>query len=147
MTPRAYLSLGSNLGDRERALGEARGALIDHEGIRLASCSEVIETAAVDVVDQPDFLNQVVGLDTTLGPAELLSTCLEIERSLGREREGVPPRGPRTIDLDVLLYEGRRIDEGDLVVPHPRLAERPFLLALCRRAGVPGAWLPDTEVP
>lgn len=122
-------------------------ALIDREGIRLASCSEVIETAAVDVVDQPDFLNQVVGLDTRLDPGELLATCLEIERSLGREREGAPPRGPRTIDLDVLLYEGREIGEDDLVIPHPRLAERPFLIALCHRAGVPKGWLPDPEVP
>lgn len=142
---RAYLSLGSNLGDRERALGDARTRLVDRDDMRLVACSEVIETAPVDVVEQPDFLNQVVGLETTLPPLELLSACLAVERSLGRVREGVPPRGPRTIDVDVLLYEGRRVEEDALVVPHPRLASRPFLLSLCRSAGAPDAWIPELE--
>lgn len=146
MTARAYLSLGSNLGDRSRSLGEARVGLIDRDGVRLVSCSAVVETRPVDVVDQPEFLNQVVGLDTELSARELLAACLEIELGLGRVREGVPPRGPRTIDLDLLLYDGRQIEEDDLRVPHPRLARRPFLISLCRAAGAPEAWIPE-ETP
>ena len=144
---RAYLSLGSNLGDRARALGEARARLVQRDDTRIVACSEVIETEPVDVVEQPDFLNQVVGLETSLPPLGLWSACLAVERSLGRVREGVPPRGPRIIDLDVLLYDGRRVEEDDLVVPHPRLARRSFLLSLCRSAGAPESWIPKPEAP
>jgi len=146
MTARAYLSLGSNLGDRSCSLGEARTRLIERDGIRFVSCSAVVETEPVDVLDQPEFLNQVVGLDTELSARDLLAACLEIERGLGRVREGVPPRGPRTIDLDLLLYEGHRIEEDGLRVPHPRLARRPFLIELCRAAGAPEAWIPE-QIP
>jgi len=146
MTARAYLSLGSNLGERSRSIGEARAKLIGRDGIRLVSCSAVVETEPVDVVDQPEFLNQVIGLDTELSAPELLAACLEIERGLGRVREGVPPRGPRTIDLDLLLYDGREIEEDDLRVPHPRLGRRPFLVSLCQDAGAPRAWIPE-ETP
>lgn len=143
MTPRAYLALGSNLGERERLLGEARLALAARDGIRLAACSAVVETAPVEVLDQPDFLNQVVGVDTTLAPAALLESCLAIERDLGRDRSAGPRRGPRRIDLDVLLYDGEAVEEPGLVVPHPRLARRAFLLDLLRQIGAPPAWIPE----
>lgn len=143
MTARAYLSLGSNLGDRARNLGDARAALMAARGIALVSCSAVIETAPVDVVDQPRFLNQVLGVDASLPPRALLEACLATERALGRDRTVGPRRGPRTIDVDLLLYAGRVVDEPGLAVPHPRLAERAFFLELCRQAGAPAAWLPQ----
>jgi 2-amino-4-hydroxy-6-hydroxymethyldihydropteridine diphosphokinase len=136
------LSLGANLGDRARGLGLARAGLLKRAGVRLVATSAVIETAPVDVLDQPDFLNQVVAVETTLSARDLLGACLEIERELGRDRAMGPPRGPRAIDLDLLLYSGRSIDEPGLEVPHPRLAERPFFLALLREVGAPEAWIP-----
>lgn len=139
---RAYVSLGSNLGDRERRLGDARAALIEESDLRIVSCSATIETDPVDVTDQPKFLNQVLGIETALPAGALLETCLAVERDLGRDRTVGPPRGPRTIDLDILLYDGRRIDEDGLTIPHPRLGERPFFLELCRQAGAPAEWLP-----
>jgi 2-amino-4-hydroxy-6-hydroxymethyldihydropteridine diphosphokinase len=142
VTTRAYLALGSNLGERSALLGRARTALAAREGIRLVSCSATIETAPVDVTDQPDFLNQVLGVDTDLPPRALLDSALEVERELGRDRSAAPPKGPRTIDVDVLLYGGREVDEPGLTVPHPRLAERGFLLELCRQAGAPETWIP-----
>ena len=149
MTPggpvRAYVSLGSNLGDRERHLGDARAALIEDPDLRIVSCSATIETDPVDVTDQPKFLNQVLGIETALPARALLETCLAVERGLGRDRTAGPPRGPRTIDLDVLLYGGRRIEENGLSIPHPRLRDRPFFLELCRRAGAPADWLPCTR--
>ena len=142
MKRRAYLSLGSNLGDRADWLGAARDALIARDDLRLAALSPVIETDPVDVIDQPRFLNQVVAIDTRLEPRPLLDACLALERGLGRDRAAGPRRGPRTIDVDVLLYDGRSVEEPRLVVPHPRLAARLFLLELCRAAGAPAAWLP-----
>ncbi|HET6341596.1 MAG TPA: 2-amino-4-hydroxy-6-hydroxymethyldihydropteridine diphosphokinase [Gemmatimonadota bacterium] len=143
---RAYVSLGSNLGDRARSMGEARAALIGEPRVRVVSCSATIETDPVDVLDQPRFLNQVLGIETALDAGGLLDLCLGVERDLGRDRKTGPPRGPRTIDLDLLLYDGREIDEPGLTVPHPRLAERGFLLDLCRQAGAPQAWLPSQRV-
>lgn len=146
MNARAFLSLGANLGDRVGALGAARAALIDTPGVRLAACSAVVETAPVDVLDQPLFLNQVLAVDTTLTPRALLDACLGIERALGRDRMASPPRGPRTMDVDILLYDGGAVDEPGLTVPHPRLAARPFFLALCEAAGAPPAWVPQSAV-
>lgn len=139
---RAYLSLGSNVGDRAERLGAARAALLDRGDLRLTGFSPVIETDPVDVTEQPPFLNQVLAIDTRLEPRALLDLCLEIERGLGRDRARGPRRGPRSIDIDILLYDGRSIEEPGLSVPHPRLAGRPFFLYLCRTAGAPEAWLP-----
>ena len=139
---RAFLSLGSNLGDRVDRLGAARAALIARGDLRLVAMSPVIETDPVDVTDQPRFLNQVLAVDTRLAPRGLLEACLGVERGLGRDRSAGPRRGPRTIDVDVLLYDGISIDEPGLTIPHPRLAARPFFLELCRAAGAPEAWLP-----
>lgn len=145
MSHRAFLALGSNVGRRARMLGAARRALIAFPEIRLVGCSAVVETAPVDVVDQPDFLNQVLAMDTALPPRGLLEACLEIERGLGRDRSAATRRGPRTIDIDVLLYDERSVAEDGLEIPHPRLGRRPFLLELCRAAGAPEAWLPRPE--
>ena len=125
--PRAYVGLGANLGEREGALRAALAALDAREGIDLVAVSTFRETDPVDYLDQPRFLNAAAALDTTLAPRELLDALLKVERSLGRTREG-PRFGPRTIDLDLLLYGGESFDEPGLTVPHPRLQLRAFAL-------------------
>jgi 2-amino-4-hydroxy-6-hydroxymethyldihydropteridine diphosphokinase len=117
----AYVGLGSNLGDRQRL--SARAA----ELIGAVRVSTVIETEPWGYGDQPMFLNAVAELETQLTPRQLLDHLLDVERRLGRERIG-PQWGPRTIDLDLLLYGDQTIDEPGLVVPHPRLAMREFVL-------------------
>jgi 2-amino-4-hydroxy-6-hydroxymethyldihydropteridine diphosphokinase len=125
LTPvaRAFVGLGSNLGDREAAL---RGAL-ELLGEDVLAVSSFRETDPVGYLDQPPFLNAAAALETGLAPLALLERLLEVERELGRTRDG-PRFGPRTIDLDLLLYEDHVIDEPGLVVPHPRMAERRFVL-------------------
>ena len=127
MMARAYVGLGSNLGDREGALRAAVAALGATEGIQVVAVSTFRETEPVDYLDQPRFLNAAAAVDTTLAPRELLDVLLAVERSLGRTREG-PRFGPRTIDLDLLLYGDESVDEPGLIVPHPRLHERAFAL-------------------
>jgi 2-amino-4-hydroxy-6-hydroxymethyldihydropteridine diphosphokinase len=121
-----YIALGSNLGDRAGYLDAAREKLAEREGIELLECSGVEKTDPLDITDQPEFLNQVCRLRTVLSPLRLMETCLEIEQSLGRIRR--QPRGPRTIDLDILLYGDRIMDTENLVLPHPRMKEREFIL-------------------
>lgn len=118
---RAYVGVGANLGERERTIESAIAAL---PGV--VAVSALRETDPVGVVDQPRFLNGAVALETRLSARELLDTLLGIERSLGRERE--ERWGPRTIDLDLLLYGGLELDEPGLTLPHPRLHERRFVL-------------------
>jgi len=117
----AYVGLGSNLGDRERLIREAA------QLIGAARLSTVIETEPWGHGDQPMFLNAVAELETPLTARRLLDHLLDVERRLGRERIG-PRWGPRAIDLDLLLYGDETIDEPGLVVPHPRLIERDFVL-------------------
>jgi 2-amino-4-hydroxy-6-hydroxymethyldihydropteridine diphosphokinase len=117
----AYVGLGSNLGDRERLIREAA------ELIGAVRLSTVIETEPWGHSDQPLFLNAVAELETPLAARQLLDHLLDVERRLGRERVG-PQWGPRTIDLDLLLYGDQMLDEPGLVVPHPRLTEREFVL-------------------
>jgi 2-amino-4-hydroxy-6-hydroxymethyldihydropteridine diphosphokinase len=121
VTISAYIGLGSNLGDREATIASALAAL---PGV--VAVSRLRETAPVGVVDQPRFLNGVARLETALAPRELLDALLAVERSLGRERH--ERWGPRTIDLDLLLYGNEVVDEPGLTVPHPRLHERRFVL-------------------
>jgi 2-amino-4-hydroxy-6-hydroxymethyldihydropteridine diphosphokinase len=118
---RAYVGLGSNLGDRESVI--RRAATL----IGATRLSAVIETEPWGYVDQPPFLNAVAEIETPLAPRALLDQLLEVERQLGRERVG-PRWGPRTIDLDLLLYGEEELDEPGLVVPHPLLTERLFVL-------------------
>ena len=117
----AYVGIGSNLGDREATIQAALAAL---PGV--VAVSELRETDPVGVVEQPVFLNGVVALETDLPPRALLEVLLSVERDLGRKRR--ERWGPRTIDLDLLLYGGETVDEPGLTVPHPRLHERRFAL-------------------
>ena len=126
--PRAYVALGSNLGDREATLLDAVETLRAEPGIEVGAVSTLIETDPVGFLDQPRFLNGVVALDTTLSATALLELLLEVERHFGRSRDGVPAEGPRTLDLDLLLYGDAEIDEPGLRVPHPRMHERLFVL-------------------
>jgi 2-amino-4-hydroxy-6-hydroxymethyldihydropteridine diphosphokinase len=117
----AYVGLGSNLGDREGLIREAA------ELIAAVRLSTVIETEPWGYGNQPMFLNAVAEIETRLTARELLDHLLDVELRLGRERVG-PQWGPRTIDLDLLLYGDAAIDEPGLVVPHPRLTDREFVL-------------------
>jgi len=122
---RAYVGLGTNLGDREATLREAVDLLREQVDVR--AVSSVRETEPWGLVDQPPFLNAAVEVETELTPRELLDLLFDVEQSLGRTREG-PRYGPRTIDLDLLVYGEERLDEPGLTVPHPRLHERRFAL-------------------
>lgn len=124
----AYVALGANLGDRERALRAAVDALAAEPGVEVLAVSRLRETEPVGVVDQPRFLNGAAALATTRSARELLGLLLAVERRFGRVREGAPEHGPRTLDLDLLVYGDERIDEPGLRVPHPRLHERRFVL-------------------
>ena len=124
---RAYLGLGSNEGDRLAALRAARTA-IGRRGAAVAGSSSVYETAPQgEIVDQPDFLNACIAVDTELGPEELLAACKEVELELGRAAEGVR-RGPRPIDVDVLMLGGIEHRSERLVLPHPEIPFRRFVL-------------------
>ena len=123
---RIYLGLGSNLGDREENLRRAR-ELLNAAGIAVLRESSLYETEPQDLAHQPWFLNQVVEAETALFPMQLLSRVLRIEKDLGRRR--VIAKGPRTMDIDILLYHRFAIDSPTLVVPHPRMHERRFVLA------------------
>ena len=138
---RAYVGLGANLGDRERTLLAAVDALAAAEGVEVVAFSTLRETEPVGVDDQPHYLNGVAELETTLPPRRLLERLLEVEQRFGRVR--IPgEHGPRTLDLDLLLYGESEIDEPGLTVPHPRLHERRFVLEplaeLARGLVVPG---------
>jgi 2-amino-4-hydroxy-6-hydroxymethyldihydropteridine diphosphokinase len=121
------VGLGTNLGDREEMLARAIESLRRSPGVAFVAVSTVRETDPVGYLAQPRFLNAVAALETEHAPGTLLERLLEIERELGRTRGGAR-YGPRTIDLDVLLYGDEVIDEPGLTVPHPRLAERRFVL-------------------
>jgi len=135
VTTLAYVGLGANLGDREASIRQAAAR------IGATRLSPVIETEPWGYADQPRFLNAVAEVDTELSPRALLDLLLDVERELGRERTG-PRYGPRTIDLDLLLYGDEQIDEPGLQVPHPRLHERAFVLeplaALVPERKIPG---------
>lgn len=123
----AFVALGANLGSREATLRGAVAALDSRDDTTLVAGSALLETDPVGYLDQPRFLNAVILIETELEPRALLDVLLGIERELGRTRGG-PRHGPRTIDLDLLLYGGRVIDEPGLAVPHPRMHERRFVL-------------------
>ncbi|MBS3985575.1 MAG: 2-amino-4-hydroxy-6-hydroxymethyldihydropteridine diphosphokinase [Selenomonadales bacterium] len=123
---RAYLSLGSNLGDRARMLSFAVEALAATPGIMVRQVAAVRETDPVGYLEQGKFLNTVVEIDTTLSPRELLLAVQRIEEAAGRVRD--IRFGPRTLDIDILLYGNKVISEEGLVIPHPRMREREFVL-------------------
>ena len=122
----AYLSIGSNLGDRVKNCFQAISCLSEVFGVKLERTSSAYETEPVGIAEQSDFINLVVGLESSLSPRQLLNTCKQIEHRMGR----IPGErwGPRVIDLDLLLCDGEVINEHDLVLPHPRMHERRFVL-------------------
>jgi 2-amino-4-hydroxy-6-hydroxymethyldihydropteridine diphosphokinase len=124
---RAYVGLGSNLGDREHMIWGAVHMLAFNPDVDIVAVSALRETDPVGYLDQPPFLNAAVALDTDLSSRALLDLLLTVERELGRTRDG-PRFGPRTIDLDLLLYGDEIVDEPGLTLPHPRLHERVFAL-------------------
>ncbi|MDQ1286763.1 MAG: dihydroneopterin aldolase / 2-amino-4-hydroxy-6-hydroxymethyldihydropteridine diphosphokinase [Actinomycetota bacterium] len=136
---RAVLALGSNLGDRREILQSAVDALAAAPGVRVVAVSALVETSPVGGPEQPDYLNAVVLVDTTLSSHELLDTCQRIEREHGRERS--VRWGPRTLDVDIVDHQGFTCSDDDLHLPHPHAASRAFVL-------VP--WLtvdPDATLP
>jgi 2-amino-4-hydroxy-6-hydroxymethyldihydropteridine diphosphokinase len=122
----AYISLGSNMGERIDYLTGAIEKLNEHEKIKVVNISSVYETDPVGYTEQSAFLNIVLSVITKLNPHELLAACMKIETELGRKRE--IRWGPRTIDLDILLYNQENMDTKDLIIPHPRMSERAFVL-------------------
>ncbi len=123
---RAYIGLGSNLGDRQGHLDFALARLAELPVSRVAAHSPVYRSRPLDDMEQPDYFNAVAALDTTLPPLELLDALQAIERAAGRERTG--HWAPRTLDLDLLLYGEAVIDHPRLTVPHPGIAARDFVL-------------------
>lgn len=119
-----YLSLGSNLGEREKYLAQARKAI--EKSFNLPRFSGIYETEPVDLPDQPWFLNQVAEFQTDLAPESLLEWVQALEAQAGRQRE--IPKGPRTLDVDILLYDDWVLDVEELVLPHPRLEHRRHVL-------------------
>lgn len=137
----AYVGIGSNLSDPAAQVAAAIAALGRLGGTRLLRASRRYRCAPWGVSEQPEFINAAAQIETTLTPQELMRALLGIERAFGREREPGRHWGPRILDLDLLLYAGRVIDEPGLHVPHPRLHERAFaLMPLAEIA-------PDLEIP
>ena len=124
----AYVGLGGNLGEVVATLRAATEALACLPATRLLRASRLYRTPAWGLEQQPDFINGVVALETRLAPRELLDALLRIEREFGRERDGGPRWGPRTLDLDLLLHGDAVIEQHGLRLPHPHLHERAFAL-------------------
>lgn len=134
-----YISLGSNIEPRATYLQQAVKQLASHENIEIVKTSSIYETEPVDYIEQSKFLNMVIEIQTSLSAHELLRTCQKVEDDLGRERK--IDKGPRTIDLDILLFNHETIHEVTLQVPHPRMTERAFVLVPLNEIA------PDKEVP
>lgn len=140
----AYISIGSNMGNRVNFLKKAIGLLDGDEGINVVDISSLYETDPVGFTDQPLFLNAVLKIETLYGPEQLLEKCLEAERKLGRKRD--IRWGPRTLDLDILLYNQENIETENLSVPHPRMLERAFVIIPLLELN-PDIMLPKMETP
>lgn len=124
---RAYVALGSNLGNPVQTLEDAIDAMAALRGSLLKAISSLYRTAPVGLKHQPDFINAVVAVDTRLGPRELLDELFALEARFGRERS--VKNAPRTLDLDLLLHGDTVLDDPELTLPHPRMHERAFVLA------------------
>jgi 2-amino-4-hydroxy-6-hydroxymethyldihydropteridine diphosphokinase len=124
----ALIALGGNLGDVRATLGYAVDMLCADEAVQLRARSSDYRTAPWGVTDQPPFVNLCIAVATSLSPRALLARAQAVEQALGRDRARERHWGPRTVDLDILDYDGRAIDEPGLTLPHPRLLERAFVL-------------------
>lgn len=123
---KAVLGIGTNIGDRQANIENALESLALVPGVELLRNSSLYETAPWGYTEQPDFYNIVTEIETTLSPSALLGVCLGIEAAMGRVRE--LKNGPRVIDIDVLVYEGVKSNTQELILPHPRIGERDFVL-------------------
>lgn len=139
---RAAIGLGTNVGDRLATVEAAIWTLDDSAGMTVADVSGIYETLPWGGVDQPPYLNAVVLVDTTMSAPDLLADLQATEALFGRDRSAEVRWGPRTLDLDVLLYGDEEVDRPDLVIPHPRLRERAFVLVPLAEV-LPGGRLPD----
>ncbi len=128
MSTDAYIAVGSNLGDRESIIQSAIRAIQVHEDLEIVLVSAMIETSPVGDIEQGAYLNGMIHLRTSLDARDLLSVMLGIESAHGRDRDHEQRWGPRTLDLDLIVFGDRVIDEPGLVVPHPRMHERLFVL-------------------
>lgn len=128
-----YIGIGSNLGDRQRYIDRAIGSLKMHKDIKVKRVSSISETEPVSDIPQGPFLNGVLEIETGLKPRELLSELNLIEERLGRKR--AEKNGPRTMDLDILYYGDEAITEPGLIIPHPRIGKREFVLKGLRELG------------
>ncbi|WP_050183653.1 2-amino-4-hydroxy-6-hydroxymethyldihydropteridine diphosphokinase [Domibacillus robiginosus] len=144
MIHQAYLSLGTNMGNREEQLKEAVRQLHNQKKLDVLAVSSIYETDPVGFTDQPSFLNIVVKVKTSMTAEELLTVCQRIENDLGRKR--LVRWGPRTIDLDILLYNHDNIKSDSLIIPHPRMSERAFVLVPLAEIDA-AIQLPGTSVP
>jgi len=150
----AYLSLGSNLssGENDRLANLKRAIELLRRAGNATKVSSFYETEPVELTDQPWFINCAVELETALSPRELLDSALAIEREMGRDRATAPPKGPRLIDIDILLYDARAINEPNLRIPHPAMQQRRFVLEplaeICPRTDVAAMLMacPDTSI-
>ncbi|NLG65697.1 MAG: 2-amino-4-hydroxy-6-hydroxymethyldihydropteridine diphosphokinase [Actinobacteria bacterium] len=142
---RVFLSLGSNLGDRQARLRDAREGLVALPGTSLVATSRIYETAPREVEAQPLFLNQVVCLETLLSPSELLAAAHRLEAAAGRVRAA--RFGPRPLDIDILLVEGHESADPELTVPHPRMWERAFVLVPLAEVWSFARGMPNVDVP
>lgn len=139
----AWIALGSNIAPRETYLQQAIQTLNEHEEIKLNQVSTVYETEPVGYANQDQFLNLVAEVETSLEPMELLRICQKIEQDLGRKR--IIRWGPRTVDLDILLYSTENMNVEELILPHPRMHERAFVLVPLAEIA-PGLLLKDKRV-
>ncbi len=128
-----YIGIGSNLGDRQKYIDKAIDELKGNKDIKFRRSSSIYETEPVSDIPQGKFLNGVLEIETTLPPATLLKELNRIEESLGRKR--AVKNAPREIDLDILYYGQETVKEGDLVIPHPRIIEREFVLKGLKELG------------
>jgi 2-amino-4-hydroxy-6-hydroxymethyldihydropteridine diphosphokinase len=130
---RIFLGLGSNIGDRTANINRAGRLLGEVPGVRVVRMSSLVETKPVGYEDQPDFINGVIEIKATLSPRRLLNEIKRIEREMGRIETF--RFGPRCIDIDILLFGDRVVDEPDLIIPHPRMHERDFVLVPLAQIG------------
>lgn len=122
-----YIGIGSNIGDRRGYLSGAVGMIIERASAELVAESSILETKAVDYTEQPDFLNQIILVKTSLSPGKLLEILKGIENALGRVKRF--DKGPREIDLDILLYDNLVMNDESLDIPHPEILNRDFIMA------------------